>query len=143
MDNFSLDVTAWTQEQLEQVLAMVLSSGPFRETFRGFRVFQKGEKLCHLSQESVVVPTLVLFTSLPEKASSNELLLVPLCPRRMAEDAAQWIASIDLAKYAKGPDIDGDVRKGFRAFTPHSRENYVDHHPGIVAIRPAWAMFGK
>ncbi len=56
-----------------------------------------------------------------------------------ADFARRWLAEAD---YGKEPDHDGDNGKGWRLYCEGC--GHIDsEHGAIIAVTPAWAMYGK
>lgn len=56
-----------------------------------------------------------------------------------AQFALGWLAEVD---YGREPDHDGDNGKGWRLYN-EGWGQVDDDHGAIIAVAPAWAMYGK
>jgi hypothetical protein len=81
-------------------------------------------------------PTLILLWS--KERDSNELPF-PLDMNESIEFINAWLGKVDRGSR---PDIDGDCDGGWRVFT-EQWGHVAGHSYSIVAIQPAWAMYGK
>lgn len=63
-------------------------------------------------------------------------------PLELDEATAFVLGWLKRADYGHQPDHDGDNEKGWRAFN-EDWGHVAGHHYAIIAIQPAWAMYGK
>lgn len=85
---------------------------------------------------STGVPTLILLWH-----GERDALALPY-PLELG-DAIQFVAGwLRNAPFGKEPDHDGSNGKGWRVFT-EDWGHVAGHHCAILAVQPAWAMYGK
>lgn len=138
MNNFSIDVTAETDETLEAVLEIAFRhNGPLAEYWLEMEVSPQAEWLGTGGTRKALV-----LCAWEEKAKPG--IAVNRFPIRLdAKGAAPIVARwLDAADRGHRPDHDGDNGKGFRVFC-NFWGHFEGYHSAIVGIVPAWAMYGK
>jgi hypothetical protein len=89
-----------------------------------------------LKQDEGGIPTLVLLWC-------EEHHETPLPFFLDLEGSIQFVKKwLEVVDYGKQPDHDGDNKRGWRLFT-EEWGHVAKHHGAIVAVQPAWAMYGK
>lgn len=148
MDNRTIDFTSVGVDALSSALALMWPSAPGGKAthYCDLRLEQVTKRVQHadggcscwpeLKESAQGVPTLVL---LWHEDHGSRKLRSPLGAREAAEYAKRWL---DKVNYGPEPDIDGSCEKGFRVFT-EAWGHVAGRHYCIVAVQPAWAMYGK
>lgn len=148
MDNRSVDVVSEGSDGLEMAMKLIWPNAhggkashyliaKYRESTKYYS--SEGETRSHSSnlvEDEKGCPTLILLWYGEGKA-------LPL-PFALGLDGAiafvtEWLKSVD---YGSQPDHDGSNHKGWRVFN-ESWGHVAGYHGAIVAIQPAWAMYGK
>lgn len=123
MDNLHIDVTSEGNDSLRLVMMLA---------------FRRNTKATHYAVTEK--HGLLLFWMNPGQTSLEvKSLPFKLDAEGAADFAQRWLAEAD---YGKEPDHDGSNGRGWRISTDNwGRGGGYDY--GIVAIQPAWAMYGK
>lgn len=131
MDNFNIDVTSEGTVSLGMALSLAFSR---HRTAEGFRIIEEGRTLTDKWRPA----TLVFYWVKLDKTGYHPLPF-KMDAAKATEFAAAWLEQVD---YGREPDHDGDNGKGWRVYT--EGWGHVDSdYQAIVAVQPAWAMYGK
>lgn len=136
MDNFGIDITGEGRKIFTQAMEIAFSQHPHA---LGYRI--DGSRLIFLwvasrytagnNSSNALDPAVVAF---PFKMDASGA----------AEFANRWLAEQD---YGEEPDHDGSNGRGFRVFNEgwgHVKlMSGATEHYAIVAVEPAWAVYGK
>jgi hypothetical protein len=146
MDNRQLDITSEGKSPLEMALsiawpgAMGGKATHYKEVSLATKTDYYGSPTSSHSESQVESEkgkkTLILLW----KAEQDALALpYPLDLKEAVSFVAGWLRN---AEYGREPDHDGDNGKGWRVFT-EDWGHVAGHRCAIVAVQPAWAMYGK
>lgn len=133
MDNFSMDVTADSEQTLRELLSIA------------FRHNCPGGKASHWTEigrmNDQVLCRVLVFLWHEEKREGEEVhkLPVPLDADGAAEIAIRWLDETDRGNE---PDHDGSNSEGFRVYCDFWGHVETFHY-AVVGIVPIWAMHGK
>lgn len=121
MDNFHFDLTS----EGELVTPMMIAFQRPTQVIEGYLIHpEKG---------------LVFFGYLPGMPAGGVKLPFKLDPIGAADFATRWLAEQD---YGKEPDHDGDNGRGWRLYN-ESWGSVGSWTGAFIAVKPAWAMYGK
>ena len=149
MDNRTIDITSEGNQALKQAVELVWPNAPggkvthyLIESFRKkTEYFQNDKKevthhFTDLVKDKEGVETLIL---LWHEEGGAAPLPFPLDVRGAVEFISNWLRVVD---YGRQPSHDGDNEKGWRVF--NEAWGHVAHmHYAVLAVQPAWAMYGK
>lgn len=127
MDNFSFKITSEGDPEFRRALALAFNL-----------------KCCAKVTHFAITPKygLVFFWHTPGKLpddASAHLLPYPMHDEELINFAAGWLRSAD---YGPQPNHDGDNGKGWTIY--NEAWGHVMESPyAVIAIKPAWAMYGK
>jgi hypothetical protein len=146
MDNRTIDVTSVGEAELGMALRLAWPGAPGSKATH-YKAVGLTEKVAYYGEPTFRhavsnhetddgTPTLILFWH-EERGS------LPL-PYALEIDEAIPFVSGWLKKAQRGPepDHDGDNGEGWRVFT-EAWGHVAGHQYAIVAVQPAWAMYGK
>lgn len=124
MDNFSFDITA--NDNLQGWLDCCMGH---RKAVGWSVHYDNGKEESRLIFYWVSPPHVDKYQSLPSPADTVQVCTI----------AESWL---DVVNRSKPPNHDGSNGKGFRLY--NEAWGHVDgHSQGLLAITPAWAMYGK
>lgn len=151
MDNRQIDVTSEGLESLGKALELIWPSAAggkathyiqskFKEEVSYYQN-KKGLTTHHYSklvEDQKGTDTLILLWS-QSGDKRDQKLPFPL----KLEDAKSFVSGwLDSLNWGHEPDHDGSNGKGWRVFT-EAWGHVAGNHYAIVAVQPAWAMYGK
>lgn len=135
MDNFRIDVTSCANLKAVVEIALAQDYPDRPSKVVGYRAYP-GEKG---NQDKK--PRLVFYWTIP--ADKHEFEPFPSLLQVGASDIEdiinRWLKDAD---YGRGPDHDGDNKKGWRLFNERWRQVGEDY-AAMFAVEPAWATYGK
>lgn len=144
MDNRTIDIVSQGREHLMAALSIVFNSHTTATYFCEFRLVRiaEGESAydAHSTgfrEDPAGVPTLILSSGLIN--GYGQKAMFPMDLEASVNNAMGWLANVE---YAAEPGIDGHCKKGWRAFT-EAWGHVFGSYNAIVAIQPAWALYGK
>lgn len=144
MDNRTLDIVSEGRDHLKAALSILFKTHTKATHFCELKLIQipEGEggygiTGSQLKEDPSGVPTLILSTG--QIKGQGQKAMFPMDLEASVTNAMGWLSNIE---YPKEPGIDGDCKKGWRAFT-ESWGHVCGSHDAIVAIQPVWAMYGK
>ena len=151
MDNFALNIVAEGQASLALAMQLAFTHNgaggtathySVRESFAGEKwpddkPVLGGQWKCGQEPKP---RRLIFFWSKPEDSQADVVALpFKLDADSAADFAHRWLEQVERGRQ---PDHDGDNGKGWRAYV--EGWGHVDEsHYAVVAISPAWAMYGK
>ncbi len=146
MDNRTIDVVSEGNEDLALALRIIWASAPGGKATH-YKVLKLKEKVTYFNKPTTShytnleeskggVPTLVL---LWHEEHGSQAFPFGIDVHLATDFVKGWLAQVD---YGREPDHDGDNGKGWRVFT-ESWGHVAGHIYTVVAVQPAWAMYGK
>ena len=124
MDNFHIDVTAEKEETFKLAMRIAFSVQDTATHFAIIKGNKEGTK------------RLCLFW---DEGRDRQPLPYEMTVEKAIRFAWDWLSTVE---YPPQPDHDGDNHKGFRVYN-EEWGHVDDDSAGIVAVDPAWAMYGK
>lgn len=141
MDNFRFDMICEGDKTLAAALALAFHG--HSKGAAGYIIRPAHEKFVHEQYEHLNKPKrpdrLIFLWSGYEKAEGYVAFPFDMDAAGCADFAIRWLATVD---YGRAPDHDGDNEKGWRVYN-EAWGHVEDLHAAIIAIAPAWAMYGK
>lgn len=140
MDNFHIDVTGEGSDNLRRLIEVAFSINAPGGKAEAYRVYDGAVAMdtgMAPEEEEPRGPALVFYWN-PEE--DTQALPFKMGPESAARFADEWLASLD---YGSQPDHDGSNGRGFRVFVTNHWGHVWGSFYGIIAIAPAWAMYGK
>jgi hypothetical protein len=145
MDNRTFDITSDGSAALAHAIALAWDNAPGGKATHFFEAKLKSVTKTYgsntfkeLAEDPSGTPTLVLMWS-DEKRERCKPLPFPVTQAFAGQYIEQWLANSD---YGSEPGHDGDNGKGWRVFT-ESWGHVLGCQYAILAVQPAWAMYGK
>lgn len=146
MDNRQLDITSEGKASLEMALSIAWpgAAGGKATHYKVVGLEPKTQyygaptsrHIETLAESEMGKTTLILLWGAERDAVQ---LPYPLDLKEAVTFVVGWLAHAD---YGIEPDHDGDNGKGWRVFT-EAWGHVAGHHYAVVAVQPAWAMYGK
>ena len=142
MDNRQIDVTSQGREALALAMEIIWDNAPGGKATH-YRVMNLRRQIGDGLDEKLVedpdgTPTMILLWHEEGNQESSEMAY-PHSREQATGFVRGWLGSVE---YGPEPDHDGSNGKGWRVFN-----EYWGHVAGyryaIVAVQPAWAMYGK
>jgi hypothetical protein len=127
MDNFSIDITCQGKASLALAIQIVSS---FRKIAVAYRIHpEKG---------------MILYWSKPDKGASADIVALPFAHESEAITNLVWgwLNSKECTPIGPEPDHDGSNGRGWHLY--NESWGHVDNDwRAFIAVRPAWAQYGK
>lgn len=140
MDNYRFDMTCEGRERLTAALNLAFTG----KSAKGYIIRPAHEAFKHEQYRHLDKPKrpdrMIFLWSDCEKPEGYHPFPFEMDPAGCAEFAWRWLEG--TADYGREPDHDGDNERGWRVYN-ESWGHVEDLHAAIIAIAPAWAMYGK
>lgn len=142
MDNRTLDITSDNIGHLRAALSIVFDEYTKANHLCEFKLaaIEPGEGLAYITayrEDPAGIPTLIL--SRGPIHDHGQKSLHPLNAEEALTSIMGWLRYVE---YGQEPGIDGSCKKGWRAFT-ESWGHVLGSSQAIIAVQPAWALYGK
>lgn len=142
MDNFRFDMVCEGNKTLKAAIALVFSHRSMRGA-TGYIIRPAHDAFVHDKYKHLNKPKrperLIFLWSNYESAEGYVPFPFEMDADGCADFASRWLGSVD---YGREPDHDGDNGKGWRVYN-EAWGHVEDLRATIIAVSPAWAMYGK
>lgn len=140
MDNFHIDVVSDDDTAFGQAMAIAFGK---RRTATHFAVITVPNGGVHGGAGDGIQCKTLVFLAFSDGAPVNATRFVaPLSAEHATIQARLWLESLPDECWGCEPDHDGHNRKGWRVFV-ETWGRVAGLWGTIVAVQPAWAMYGK